>query len=577
MHKSLSFLLLSACCLSLPTFADPYVGYIYPAGIQAGTTNRFLVGGQKLPPRGGFHFSGTGLHVLDIEPVPNFPNPPGLQRQHLTRWLDRIAAGDLTEPPLPNDPHLSEWRSNRWWSALGTLDAGKRALVERDLFTPRNALQASPSLRQMMLVTIAADADAPSGVRFFSAWGGTGMSVPRPFVVTPGRHVAEPLYTPPHRTRPEAPFVDARTGECHLDGQIMPGQTDVFRLRLAGGRAYAFNVTARELQPYIGDAVPGFFNPQLALKDKRGKVVATADDAARFRPDPVLAFTPPADGEYALEIHDVLYRGRADFVYTVRVGDPLPAQTMKPDGVVDHPGAVSSKTVTIEAPGPRVFEVTARRRGSPLDAVLTLRDKANGAVLARWDDQTNQVVVGTIPQGGYDPIGTFDFQKAGEYVAEISDRTGHGGPEYGWWLDVRAPKPGFSVYSTRSTLPLRPDKPLKVGFRIQRQDGFTGAVTLEFPNVVSASNTVAVAGTNELVCTLMPGWERMPLPETVEVFARAEVNGATVRVPVQPCDEYEQAFAWHHLVPAEAFLCHSPAGRKAPGRKWKQGKKKRPR
>jgi hypothetical protein len=38
------------------------------------------------------------------------------------------------------------------------------------------------------------------------------------------------------------------------------------------------------------------------------------------------------------------------------------------------------------------------------------------------------------------------------------------------------------------------------------------------------------------------------------VFASAEIDGRTVRVPVLPCDEYEQAFAWKHLVPAESFL-----------------------
>ena len=38
------------------------------------------------------------------------------------------------------------------------------------------------------------------------------------------------------------------------------------------------------------------------------------------------------------------------------------------------------------------------------------------------------------------------------------------------------------------------------------------------------------------------------------MFATAKIDGRTVRVPVVPCDEYEQAFAWKHLVPAETFL-----------------------
>ena len=56
----------------------------------------------------------------------------------------------------------------------------------------------------------------------------------------------------------------------------------------------------------------------------------------------------------------------------------------------------------------------------------------------------------------------------------------------------------------------------------------------------------------------------VPKPRPVEVFASAEIDGRTVRVPVVPCDEYEQAFAWKHLVPAKTFLITSQGGRKRP-------------
>ena len=98
------------------------------------------------------------------------------------------------------------------------------------------------------------------------------------------------------------------------------------------------------------------------------------------------------------------------------------------DGFVPQ-GASARKEFTVESPGRMVLEVHARRLGSPLDAVLTLRRGADGPVLARWDDVTNTVFVGTIPQTECDPRGEFDFKEPGKYVAEISDRTGHGGPD----------------------------------------------------------------------------------------------------------------------------------------------------
>ncbi|MBQ3290218.1 MAG: hypothetical protein IJH50_12510 [Kiritimatiellae bacterium] len=541
--------------------ADPYIGYIYPAGIQIGATNRLVIGGQNLNRIAGVHFSRGGLRVLKIENVPFFPTPTGTQRRHLVKWLNGIAAGVRQEPPLSDDWHPEEWRSNSWWRALGSLDAGKIAIVERDLYVPRNTLQATPSLRQMLLVTVAVEPDAAPGRGELCVYGPGGISAPRPFETTAAPHVAEPLFAPPHRPAPERPPVEVGAGGAVvLDGQTMPGETDVFRLRLGRGRHYTFRTTARELQPYIGDAVPGFFNAALVLKGGSGAVVARADDECRFRPDPVMEFTPPEEGVYRLEIHDVLYRGRADFVYSITVTEGAAAPSPCPqnvDGVVARPGEVCRKEIEVERPGRLVLDVAARRLGSPLDAVLTLRRAPGGPVLAQWDDVTNTVFVGTVPQAECDPIGVFDLAESGRYVAEVTDRTGHGGPGYFWRLDVHPPQPGFEVCSTRSTLPLARKVPLKVKFHVLRRDGFDGAVSLEFPEGVRVVDGVATAGVDVVTAQLFSRKGGVPKPRPVEVFAAAEIDGRTVRVPVVPCDEYEQAFAWKHLVPAESFLLMS--------------------
>lgn len=566
MNKRLTCAILLAWS-AIVCHADPYVGYIYPSGIQAGTTNRFIVGGQGLFGVQGFYFSGKGLHVLSIEKVPNFSPPTGMQRRHLVKWLDGIAAGDRNEPPLPNDPHLNEWRSNAWWSVLGTLDPQKLAIVERDLHVPKNALQATPSLRQMLLVTVAADADAPLGRSSFVGWGWNGISAPRYFEVTAAPHIHEPMYVPPHRMQPEPPVADVRTNTAvMLDGQIMPGSTDAFLLHLPGGRRTAFTVAARELQPFIGDAVPGFFNAVITLKDTQGNTVAVADDEARFRPDPVLEYVPPKDGLYRLEIHDVLYRGRADFVYSIAVGEARPRGKTTADGVVARPGATATRKFKIDTPGPRILEVTARRRGSPLDAVLTLRRTENGPILAQWDDVTNKLFTGTVPQSECDPIGFYDFTEPGEYLAEISDRTRHGGGSYVWWLDIRDPRPDFEVFSSRSTLSMTGGKPANVTFRILRKDGFNGDVKLEFPQNLRVRNGVLTSAVDEVRTSLFYTGTRPAGIQPVKIFASATIGGTTVRHPVVPCDEYEQAFAWKHLVPAESFLMRCQPAPKKPSK-----------
>jgi hypothetical protein len=104
-----------------------------------------------------------------------------------------------------------------------------------------------------------------------------------------------------------------------VDGQILENDRDYFRFAAKSRETLVFSVQARSLLPYIADAVPGWFDPQLTVFDSAGKQVAFADDH-RFLPDPVLFFRPPADGEYTLELRDVVYRGRGDFVYRLTMG-----------------------------------------------------------------------------------------------------------------------------------------------------------------------------------------------------------------------------------------------------------------
>ncbi len=105
-----------------------------------------------------------------------------------------------------------------------------------------------------------------------------------------------------------------------LNGQVMPGTSDQFRFHAAKGQRMVAAVCARELVPYISDAVPGWFQAAISLHDPAGKEVASADHY-RFHQDPVIYYEVPADGDYTLEIHDSIYRGREDFVYRITLGE----------------------------------------------------------------------------------------------------------------------------------------------------------------------------------------------------------------------------------------------------------------
>jgi len=104
-----------------------------------------------------------------------------------------------------------------------------------------------------------------------------------------------------------------------VNGQLMEGDRDYFRFAATAGQTIVCQVQARTLLPFIADAVPGWNDPVLTLYDAAGRQLQCVDDF-RLHPDPVLIFKAPRDGQYVLEIKDVLYRGRGDFFYRLSVG-----------------------------------------------------------------------------------------------------------------------------------------------------------------------------------------------------------------------------------------------------------------
>jgi hypothetical protein len=104
-----------------------------------------------------------------------------------------------------------------------------------------------------------------------------------------------------------------------VNGQILDNDRDNYRFAATAGQTIVVDVRARTLLAFFPDTVPGFLDACLTLFDPGGNVLASVD---RFRqdPDPVLVYTIPQDGEYTLQVSDVIYRGRGDFVYRMSVG-----------------------------------------------------------------------------------------------------------------------------------------------------------------------------------------------------------------------------------------------------------------
>jgi hypothetical protein len=299
----------------------PHLAYALPAGGQQGTTVEVTAGGQFLQNVNDVYVSGLGVlaTVMSAARPMNFMQSTAL-REH---------AQELQKQPM--DPAVFQ----------------ELADIRVKLVTFTSTRLTSPVLAETLTLRVVISPDAATGTRELRVASPQGLSNPLIFCVGQWpefRETETVNVVPPagnqgnvNQLQISQPFTDlAVTLPAIVNGRIKPrlaklpsgrpgqpftpGETDRYRFQARQGQNLVVAVSARELMPYLADAVPGWFQAVLTLYDAAGKELAYDDDY-RFHPDPVLHYAIPKDGEYTVEIRDALYRGREDFVYRIAIGE----------------------------------------------------------------------------------------------------------------------------------------------------------------------------------------------------------------------------------------------------------------
>ncbi|MEN6627749.1 MAG: hypothetical protein ABFD69_16100 [Candidatus Sumerlaeia bacterium] len=222
--------------------------------------------------------------------------------------------------PLPEHPLLRDLEKK-----------SLRQLQEvAEVFLIQARRQPNIQLSETVLVEITIDGNAIPGERQIRLSSPTGLTNPLTFQVGTWPEVTEQEPNDPGEYE-MLPPESAVSVPFMLNGQVKPGDVDRFKFFAQRNQQIVIEAHARDLMPYLADAVPGWFQPVMALYDSKGEEVAYADDY-QFNPDPVLFYKISADGEYELEIRDSIYRGREDFVYRISVGEQPFITTMFPLG-----------------------------------------------------------------------------------------------------------------------------------------------------------------------------------------------------------------------------------------------------
>ena len=321
--------------LALPAPAQPrpYIGFVYPAGGQRGTTFPVKLGGQALDGASDVLITGTGVSARIVEGYRRIGN------QEITLLNEQLKALKPARPAVAatmtgSEPPMmsSEATAGKAAAAAGQ-DVATRMLVAR--LEKRVAeycnRPASVALAGLVFLEVSIAPDAEPGQRELRLR--TPVAVSNPMVFHVGQlpeFSRKPMLISSYqvlgkeelalRKRPANEVEDRITLPCTLNGQIASGEVNRYRFTARKGQRLVITTQARQLIPYIADAVPGWFQPVLLLRDADGKEVAYDDDY-RFKPDPTILCEVPRDGEYVLGIYDSIYRGREDFVYRITLGE----------------------------------------------------------------------------------------------------------------------------------------------------------------------------------------------------------------------------------------------------------------
>jgi len=416
--------------------ASPKIGYAYPAGGAQGSTVLVTVGGQTLSAVNHVDFFGPGLTgriVSHHQPLSQ------KQFQDLQEESDRLREKRRVAGTTGADGKVAPP-----WT-----DADERRVAEiRAQNGYRMNRQLAPAIAEGVSLEITIAPDAPVGPRELRLRSPAGLSNPLAFWIgslpefseTPAHPNTAPAFDRPvNQPERKAKLTPPRivTLPATVNGQILPGEVDRIRFHALEGQRLVVSTSARALIPYIADAVPGWFQAALVLRDDQGREVAYNDDN-RFNPDPTLTVVVPQDGDYTLEVKDAIYRGRQDFIYRIALGElplitrlyPLGGSAGQLHEVQLEGWNLSSTRATLDGRqrSPGNLEFSCRNQGLPSNSVAFAFDRdpeiqeAETAATEPTGLTLPVIVNGRIDQPGDVDLFRFEGQAQTTVVLEVVAR-----------------------------------------------------------------------------------------------------------------------------------------------------------
>lgn len=224
------------------------------------------------------------------------------------------------------------------------------------------------------------------------------------------------------------------------------------------------------------------------------------------------------------------------------------------NGRIGEPGDVDVFQFEGRAGQTVIAEVRARRLDSPVDSVLRLTD-AKGKVVAVNDDQVDK---GQGLQTHHaDSLLQATLPADGTYYLHMADVQRQGSSAHTYRLRISPPRHDFELRVAPCSISARPGSTVAITVYAVRRDGFNGEINLALtysPVDFALTAAKVPAGQDEVRVTLQVPSTLREKPVHLAIEGRAMVQGTPVVRPAVPVEDMMQAFAYHHLVPANEMM-----------------------
>lgn len=494
--------------------AAPVLDHLFPAAVQAGTTNVITAIGKFDPwpvkvwvDAPGIVFKAeTNSGKFSVEVAADAP-----VGEHLVRLHNEQGASGLRFIVVTKEPQIEEVEPNNEFKKPQPVEAFPAFINGRleksgDVDSYAVALEAGQTLvAAVEAYTLASPVDAvlrvvdTRGVQV--AWNHDGGPTLDPFLAWTAKAAGTysvQVFGFGYPADSSVNFVGNAKCVYRLHLSRGPHLHHTLPLGVQRGKTtelqpVGWNLRAPAAIGYRGESLP----------DDCARAVLTGQDFANSVPLAVV------DGEVVVEREP-----NGTVSATNRITLPCGVT-----GRIDQPGDVDRFPFTARKDTKWLVNVEAVALGFPLDAWVRIED-AKGKELVKNDGGT-----------GVDPSLEWTAPEDGEYIVVVGNRLQRGGAEFRYHLLVRQAKPELRVTLSDSALAVTPGKTNDFKVGLKRLHGFAGELKVTATNLppgVSAEPAAVAAKDNEAMLKFVASTNAQPWSGPLQITA-TETNGRVHR------------------------------------------------